>query len=231
MLYCNTNQPKLFSIAWHHMHFFLPKGSVQARKTFDRLQHTVYDSDCFTLFQTLIGQACSDPGFKLNQLCILPRSINFCYKMICEFLLYTFYPSISFANASVFFPFLSLQAACSSGEWLALSVSCQVNSFGEGLQENTGNCGKLFFSVGTYHLQIEEKIPCHEICALSPSTIRDTAVDCVSLQNFLTSRYVLWQLFSRIVGHVSRKKEKHLFCDKKAKHFFTLLSRGKEEIF
>ena len=26
----------------------------------------------------------------------------------------------------------------------------------------------------------EEKIPCHEICALSPSTIRDTAVDCVS---------------------------------------------------
>ena len=53
-----------------------------------------------------------------------------------------------------FFPFLSLKAACSSGEWLALSVSCQVNSFGEGLQENTGNCGKLFFSVGTYHLQI-----------------------------------------------------------------------------
>ena len=38
----------------------------------------------------------------------------------------------------------------------------------------------------------EEKIPCHEICALSPSTIRDTAVDCVSPLNFLTSRYGLW---------------------------------------
>ena len=38
----------------------------------------------------------------------------------------------------------------------------------------------------------EEKIPCHEICALSPSTIRDTAVDCVCPLNFLTSRYGLW---------------------------------------
>ena len=92
-----------------------------------------------------------------------------------------FLPEYFVCKRVCFFPFLSLQAACSSGEWLALSVSCQVNSFGEGLQENTGNCGKLFFSVGTYHLQIEEKIPCHEICALSPSTIRDTAVDCVSL--------------------------------------------------
>ena len=135
---------------------------------------------------------CFNPGFKLNQLCILPRSINFCYEMICGFLLCTFYPSISFANASVFslFCLCRLRVLPENGLlFLSLVKSTHLVKAYKKTQEIVVSYS---FQLALTICKSEEKIPCHEICALSPSTIRDTAVDCVSPLNFLTSRYGLW---------------------------------------
>ena len=134
---------------------------------------------------------CFNPGFKLNQLCILPRSINFCYEMICGFLLCTFYPSISFANASVFFPFLCRLRVLPENGLLFLSLVKSTHLV-KAYKKTQEIVVSYSFQLALTICKSEEKIPCHEICALSPSTIRDTAVDCVSPLNFLTSRYGLW---------------------------------------